>query len=147
MILSGLAAGAPAHGVVTSSEHAELAPAAAIPALSNNTQCTVVAGHPIDPHFTAFAEFNMFSEAYKFAFNGMGAYNVLEKTSSDAMDPCEVEIQSWECPAPCPGPACGQSYLTAVGITISNTITIVIIITTVITAAIISTTSLVNMKE
>merc|ERR1712159_221538 len=49
--------------------------------------CKVVA----DPHFTPFAD-------YKFAFNGEGAYSVLKKESKGANDPCNIEVQTYECP-------------------------------------------------
>ena len=68
-------------------------------------QCKVVA----DPRFTTFDE-------YKFAFNGEGVYELLYKGSSGPNDPCETQVQSLECPAPCPGSLCGQSYMAAIGI-------------------------------
>ena len=63
--------------------------------------CKVVA----DPHFTPFSD-------YKFAFNGEGAYSVIEKKASGETDPCSVDIQTFECPG-----NGVQSYMAAVGIT------------------------------
>ena len=45
-----------------------------------------------------------------------GLYSILSKNASSAVDPCEVEIQSLDCVAPCPGPLCGQSFMGALGI-------------------------------
>jgi len=71
----------------------------------DDVTCKVVA----DPHFTSF-------DAYKFSFAGDGAYELLKKEKNGNSDPCEIEIQSLECAAPCPGSRCGQSYVYAVGI-------------------------------
>ena len=44
-------------------------------------------------------------------------YSLLKKeTSNPRTDPCQIEIQGYECNAPCPGVHCGQSYLHAIGI-------------------------------
>lgn len=71
----------------------------------DDVTCKVVA----DPHFTSF-------DAYKFGFSGDGAYEILKKEPRGKKDPCEIEIQSLECAAPCPGSRCGQSYVSAVGV-------------------------------
>jgi hypothetical protein len=72
-----------------------------------NKACHVVA----DPRINTFNE-------YKFDFYGEGAYDILGKAAHGGVDPCAVGIQSYECPGVCPGPSCGRSYMTAVGLTV-----------------------------
>jgi len=67
---------------------------------ANDTTCKAVG----DPVITAFTE-------YKFKFTGDGVYEVLDKASSGASDPCAVEVQALICQG-----SSGLAYMDAIAV-------------------------------